>query len=106
MGRLRGVGRLAVEPGWYSGAVRPGTPDVRRENVEARGQAAGFGGVGGPGYFFGGAVNSLSISSSVSLSLPPLASITSAVPLGAIQTGWLPSRKTSFIFGCFSKMRK
>src|SRR5581483_7219693 len=43
MGRLRGVGRLALEPGWYSGLGRPGTPDAGRENGEARGLAAGFG---------------------------------------------------------------
>jgi hypothetical protein len=38
------------------------------------------------------AANSLSISSSVSLSAPAFWSITSAAPLGVTHTTWLPSR--------------
>src|SRR5262245_35426850 len=50
-----------------------------------------------PAYF----LNSAVISASVSLSLPLDSSITSAVPLGAIHTRWLPSWKTFFSSGCF-----
>ena len=60
---------------------------------------------GRPGYFFW-VVKSWSISASVNLSLPWLASMTRAVPLGVTHTRWLPSRNTSLTSGCLSSSRK
>jgi hypothetical protein len=52
------------------------------------------------------ATNSLSISSSLSDSLPSAVSMTRAVLFGVTHKTWLPSWKTSFIWPCRSRRRK
>jgi len=57
-------------------------------------------------YFFTGALNRRSMSASDISSRPSFRSMSNAVLLGVTQTRWLPSRKTSRMLGCRSRMRK